>query len=128
MFEKIAHSIAWQKAKWVAMAVMAGITGILMFLYGKKTLSGLSAVLAATNQKAKVLNAQIKTLEIKAKTAPDEAVRKTALEKADTLKVKQVEVKAERLRLLNESDDLEVTDDTRLAAADNARRARTRAG
>jgi hypothetical protein len=126
MLEKIRNSATWKWTKWLVLSAIAVGSALLMFLYGKKTTSGLMRLVAAHNAKGQLLNTMIAAQQKKAGASEDDKQRVQHLNRADTLKIQQADVEKERLRLLSESGDLVPDADVSLAVADN-RRAR-RAG
>jgi hypothetical protein len=115
------------KLKWFVAAVVAVFMTVLAVVYGKKTRSVLRAKVRAHNARGRVLNAEIKAADREAGAAKDEQAAQAFAAKADTLRTSREELQAERLRLLEETGDLEVND-AELANARNAGRSHSSVG
>jgi ribosomal protein L25 (general stress protein Ctc) len=118
-------SMAWlnpstrQKAKWWALAAIAIAGGLLAIIYGKETASVLDLKVKEHNARGKLLNAQREAALERAEAADDEEERAAFIERADTLSLSAADLQRAKLKLLEDTGDLE-------SDADLARSARAR--
>lgn len=94
----------------VVLTVLAVAGSILAFAYGKKTPSVLRAHIRAHNARGKRLNDKYEAAMKKAEAAQSQDDQRAHMERANTLKVKREDVERERLKLVQESGDLDATD------------------
>ncbi len=108
------------KVSWIFAGLIALVLAGLAFVYGKKTPDVLRARARAHNAKGRVLNAEIAAAEKEAAAEKDELKRQVHVERANMLKVDRDEVKKRRLRLLEETGDINGKSDAELAELRNA--------
>lgn len=109
------------KLKWLWAAAVAGVMGLLAFVYGKQTLQVVKAKIDAHTAKGVVLEQQLEDLKLKTDAEQNEEQKKRHVQKAETLQTKRDDLLRRREELIgNTSGDLKVSD-VQLARARNSR-------
>lgn len=104
---------------YVLAAIGAILLAVASLIYGKKTLSVLSAQIAAHNAKGRLINGQIANAEAKAEAEKNAHMRDVHVARAQSLRSAAAVVQDRRLRLIQESGDLPEVSDVAVARAHN---------
>lgn len=107
---------------YVFAAIGAALLAVAALIYGKKTLSVLSAQIAAHNAKGRLINGQIANAEAKAEAEKNDNLRNVHVARAQSLRSAAAVIEDRRLRLIQESGDLPEVSDVDVARAHNRAR------